>query len=108
MVVIMYYVIGVSINGSNNVLCNSTLVNGILNVCGSATLNNVTTLYSSVNTTGNIIGSGTASTNLYYNAITNKPDLTVFATYSNLNSLSSTASLSISNLNSTSTSFLIQ
>jgi hypothetical protein len=88
---------GILINGSNNILCNSTSINGVLNVSsttrlngattcisslnvsGSTTLNNATTLLSSLYVVGNIIGSGTALTNLNYNAITNKPDLTVYA-----------------------------
>ena len=42
---------------------------------------------SSVNINGNIIGTGTALTNLNYNAITNKPDLTVYATNTNVSYL---------------------
>jgi hypothetical protein len=36
-------------------------------------------------TSGNIIAPGTALTNLNYNAITNTPDLTGYATSTNLN-----------------------
>jgi hypothetical protein len=43
---------------------------------------------SSLNIAGNIIGNGTALSNLNYNAIINKPDLTGYATNTNLNSLS--------------------
>ena len=50
------------------------------------------------NVVGNIIGSGTALTNLNYNAITNKPDLTVYATNTNLNTISTFSALNISNL----------
>ena len=39
----------------------------------------------SLNVQGNITGSGTALTNLNYNAITNKPDLTGYAINTNLN-----------------------
>jgi hypothetical protein len=42
-----------------------------LNVSGNTTLNNATTINSSFNVVGNIIGSGTALTNLNYNAILN-------------------------------------
>ena len=38
-----------------------------------------------INVQGNITGSGTALTNLNYNAITNKPDLTGYAINTNLN-----------------------
>ena len=44
------------INGSNNVLCSSTSINGILNVSSTTLLNNATILLSSLNITGNIIG----------------------------------------------------
>ena len=54
---------------------------------------------SSVVINGNIIGNGTALTNLNYNAITNKPDLTVYATNTNLNNLSSYSYLNISGTN---------
>jgi hypothetical protein len=39
---------------------------------------------------GNIIGNGTASTNLNYNTISNAPDLTVYAAINNLNVLGTT------------------
>ncbi len=55
-----------------------------------------------IDVSGNIIDSGTALTNLNYNAMTNKPDLTQYATSANLNSLSTNSILSINNLNSTS------
>ena len=58
---------------------------------------------SSLNIAGNIIGNGTSISNLNYNAITNKPDLTGYATNTNLNSLSTNSILSINNLNTTST-----
>ncbi len=51
-----------------------------------------------LNVGGNITGSGTALTNLNYNAITNKPDLTWYATNTNLNNLSTSSILSINNL----------
>jgi hypothetical protein len=41
------------------------------------------TVLSSLNIVGNFIGSGTALTNLNYNAITNNPDITVYATNAN-------------------------
>ncbi len=42
--------------------------------------------FGEVSYTGNIIASGTALTNLNYNAIPNKPDLTGYALITNLNS----------------------
>ena len=54
---------------------------------------------SSLNVSGNIIGSGTALTNLNCNAITNKPDLSVYATNTILNSYSTSSMLAINNLN---------
>ncbi len=77
-----------SINGIWNV-SSTTRLNGattcisFLNVSGSTTLNNSITLLSTLNLTVNIIGSGTALTNLNYNAITNQPDLTVYGTICN-------------------------
>ena len=47
---------------------------------------------------GNIVGNGTALTNLNYNTISNKPDLTVYATNTNVNNLSTNSILSINNL----------
>ena len=61
---------------------------------------------SSLNVQGNIIGSGTAITNLNYNAIINKPDLTGYAINTNIDSLSSSSFLAINNLN-TSSSILL-
>ena len=61
---------------------------------------------SSLNVAGNIIGSGTALTSLNYNAITNKPDLSVYASNTILNSFSMASILSINNLNTTSTTLL--
>jgi hypothetical protein len=65
-----------------SILClsNSTNFTNLL-VSGASTIN------SSLNVVGNVIGSGTALTNLNYNAITNRPDLTVYATNTNLNNL---------------------
>ncbi len=57
----------------------------------------------SVAINGNIVGNGTAISNLNYNAITKKPDLSGYATNSNLNSLSTNSTLNISYLNATST-----
>ena len=57
-----------------------------LQVSGTTIINGATTCNSSLNVSGNVIGSGTALTNLNYNAIPNKPDLTVYATSTNLNS----------------------
>jgi hypothetical protein len=51
-----------------------------------------------LNVVCNIIGSGTALTNLSYNAITNKPDLSGYATNTILNSLSTNSVLNLSNL----------
>ena len=70
-----------------------------LHVSGTTVLNNATTCLSSLNVVGNIIGSGTALTNLNYNAITNKPDLTGYAINTNLNSISSYSYLNISGTN---------
>ena len=68
-----------------------------------------------------LYGNGTGLTNIGYNnvinkpnnfpsdwltTVSNRPDLTVYATNNNLNSLSTTSSLLISNLNATSTSLL--
>ena len=50
-----------------------------------------------------LYGNATGLTHLQYNNIDGKPDLSVYATTSNLNSLSSGSTLSINNLNSTST-----
>jgi hypothetical protein len=55
----------------------STLLSS-LNISGATTLNNAATLLSSLNVVGNIIGSGTALTNLNYNAILNPPTLISF------------------------------
>ncbi len=52
-----------------------------------------------LNVQGNIIGSASALTNLNYNAITNKPDLSGYAKNTNLNSLSSYSYLNISGTN---------
>jgi hypothetical protein len=53
----------------NTTLNNVTTMNSSLNVSGNTTLSNATTINSSLNVVGNIIGSGTALTNLNYNAI---------------------------------------
>ena len=62
---------------------------------------------------GFIVGNGSALTALNYISIINSPDLSVYATNTNVNNLSSNTTLSInghttqlSNLNSTSTSLL--
>ncbi len=49
-----------------------------LNVSGFTTLNNATTINSTLNVIGNIIGSGTALTNTNYNAISNPPILSYY------------------------------
>jgi trimeric autotransporter adhesin len=72
-----------TINSSLNVsgittLNNTTTIVSSLNVSGTTTLNNNTTLLSSLNVVGNIIGSGTALTNLNYNAILNPPSIVNF------------------------------
>jgi hypothetical protein len=54
-------------------------------------------LVSSLNVVGNIIGSGAALTNLNYNAIPNKPDLSGYALTNNLNNISTSAILLINN-----------
>ena len=43
---------GILIDSSNNMLCNSTSVNGILNVSGNSNFNNFVTLISSLNVSG--------------------------------------------------------
>jgi hypothetical protein len=65
-----------NISGTTTLNNITTLVSS-LNVSVLTTLNNATTMLSSLNIFGNIIGPGTALTNLNYNAITNKPNLTV-------------------------------
>ncbi len=50
----------------------------LLNVSGTTRLNGPTTCISSLNVVGNIIGSGTALTNLNYNATTNPPSILGF------------------------------
>ena len=68
-----------TINGilsvSNSSLLNSVSINNVLFVSGFTTLNNATTINSTLNIIGNIIGSGTALTNINYNAISNPPIL---------------------------------
>jgi len=98
-----------SINNLNNktnfssfLISNASTLLSALNVSGFTTLNSATTINSTLNVVGNIIGSGTALTNLNYNTITNKPDLTGYALTTNLNNISTSAILSITNLNSTS------
>ena len=66
---------------------NNTTINSTLNVLGTTILNGATTLFSTLNVVGNIIGSGTALTNLNYNAITNQPDLTVYASNTTISTL---------------------
>ena len=83
---------------SRMIMNHCTGINSSLNISGTTSLCGATTWLSSLNITGNIIGSGTALTYLNYNAITNKTDLTVYATSSNSKSLSSTSTLSINNL----------
>ncbi len=56
----------------------STTSYSSLNVSGNTTLNHATTINSSLNVAGNVIGSGTAITNLNYNAISNPPTLISF------------------------------
>ena len=70
-----------AINDSLNVSGNTTLndittINSSLNVSGTTILNNATTCLSSLNVVGNIIGSGTALSNLNYGSILNPQDLT--------------------------------
>jgi len=93
-------------NNLNSLSTNSILsINNLNNKTNFTNLlvSNASTLLSSLNITGNIIGSGTALTNLNYNAITNRPDLSGYAINTNLNSLSTSSTLSINNLNNTST-----
>jgi hypothetical protein len=62
----------------------TTALSAGLHVSGTTIINEVSTLGSSLNVIGNIIGSGTALTNFDYNAIPNKPDLSIYATNRNL------------------------
>ena len=81
-------------------------MNNIINISGIYDINsynlttNKATILSTLNIGGHIIGSGTGLTNLIYGNIINKPDL---ASTANLDSLSTTSTLNISNLQSTST-----
>ena len=50
-------------------------INNVLNVSETTKLNGATTCMSSLNIAGNIIGNGTALTNLNYNAISNPPTI---------------------------------
>ncbi len=61
---------------------------------------------SSLNVVAIITGNASGLTNWNYNAITNALSLSVYATTTNLNSLSSTSILSINNLIATSTTIL--
>jgi hypothetical protein len=70
-----------------------------LNISGVTTFNNATSILSSLNVSGNIIGSGTVLTNLNYNAITITPDLTVYATNTNLSRVSNYSYLNINTTN---------
>ncbi len=54
--------------------------NAWLHVSWTSIINGNLTCSSSLNVVGNIIGSGTAFTNINYNAIRNQPDLPVYAT----------------------------
>ena len=100
--------------GNLNVAGTTTIIDTVINntsfnsfsVSGPTIHYSNATCMSSLNIAGNIIGNGTALSNLNYNAITNKPDLTGYATNTNLNSLSTNSILSINNLNATSTSLL--
>ena len=87
----------------DKIIAGSLNVDANLNISGSTTLNNNTTCMGTLNVHGNIIGSGTAISNLNYTAITNKPDLSVYATNTNLTSISTFSKLNIDNLNATST-----
>ena len=49
-----------------------------LNVSGTTKLNGATTCIGTLNVQGNIIGNGTALTNLNYNAISNPPTIVSF------------------------------
>ena len=51
-------------------------------------------------------GNATGLTNLNYNAITNKPDLTIYATNTNLNNLSTTVSGNTSSINDNTSSII--
>ena len=57
----------------NTTLNNVTTCGSSLNVSGITTLNNNTSVVGTLNVSSNIIGNGSALTNLNYNAITNPP-----------------------------------
>jgi hypothetical protein len=61
---------GIFINSNNDAPYKSSSIHGTLNVSSTTILNNATTVLSSLNVVRNIIGSGTALTNLKYGAIT--------------------------------------
>ena len=66
-----------SLSSQSFFLTNYTNLNN-LNVSGISKLNGAITCNSTLNIVGNIIGSGTALTNLNYNAITNPPNLSLY------------------------------
>ncbi len=76
-----------------------------MNVAGITKLNGATTCIGTLNVQGNIIGSGTALTNLNYNAISNPPAIVSFnnpATFvSTLNVSSNTTLNNATTINST-------
>ena len=66
-----------SLSSQSFFLTNYTNLNN-LNVSGTTKLNGAITCISTLNIVGNIIGSGTALTNLNYNAISNPPTIPNF------------------------------
>ena len=68
---------------------NSGLYNPSNNVINFFTNNNEAL---TINENQQLSGNGTGLTNLNYNAITNTPDLTIYATNTDLNNLSTTVS----------------
>ena len=92
--------------GNLNVAGTTTIIDTVINntsftsfsVSGPTIHYSNVTCMSSLNIAGNINGNGTALSNLNYNAITNKPDLSGYATNTNLNNISTFSALNISNL----------
>jgi hypothetical protein len=79
----------------------------IINVSNNTILKNNTTILSSLkNVTGIITGNRTALSNLNYSSILNPPNLTVYASSTNLNNESTQTYLDIPNMKIASTTIL--
>ena len=76
-----------------------------MNVSGITKLNGTTTCMGTLNVVGNIIGNGTAITNLNYNAISNPPTIISFnnpGTFVSILNISGNATLNnVTTINST-------